>query len=1038
MLVESWSVTLLGQIKADQNNASITRFRTRKAASLFAFLACHLNRSHSREELADRFWPDDPAETGRTKLRLALTSLRHQLEPVGVQAGSVLTADRTHVRLNPDAVETDVAAFEASLRAAKAALAPLEQVRFLVQAVERYGGDMLPGDYEEWALQERERLRHAYLDALTQIVDLSAAQEDLPAAIAYARRLVLADPFQEDAHMALIRLFLRANRPKDAAQQYAALVASVKQAFDSLPGAEAQALAATLPAATPRRNSTAPKGRTETGTSKARGIQASDLPAVTPPSDIDLRQKQANSLSPHSVPSAASATGASSALAFDLRLPLFLTRCYGRSEAVRAIAGLLDAAVHTDIKAHQDLHYDFSAAQRIEMLPYPSGNADDAETQERLVTLTGPGGAGKTRLAVETARFLQPKVTYPIAFVGLAEVTDAGQILRRVADALRLPHTANADPLTQIVDRLHTNSGLLLILDNFEQLTPDGIPTVQALLTRLPSLRCLVTSRHHLGLPGERTFAVPPLPVPASQQLFLDRAQAARSDFQITPHNARTVAMLCEQLEGIPLALELAAAWIGVLTPSQMLARMNRRFDLLISRRDDRTLRHRALHATIAWSYELLSPELQTFLTRLSVFRSGWTEEAAQAVGGVRHTLHLLAQLRERSLVVSEESDDATAMRFRLLESIREFADTQAQEALREEVRRSHAAYFLGLAEEADRNITGPDQAFWFACLEPEHTNIAAALDWLAGETDAVEAQLRLTVAMRIFWRTQGYLTESRQRLDAVLARPGVEACMPAYGFALVEIGLVASMQGDQETARAYSQRALELARSGGHRSLAASALNTLGNAAKRMGEFDSAHALYTQCLEISREISDRRSEATAIANLGNLAQEQMDYAQAAVCYQESLAVYRQMQHKQGLVIQLYNLAGLYVQTDDYVRAAPILTECLTLCRELRDTPTIMHVLEVFGFIADEFAQPMIGVELYAAAARLRANLGLPMSARGQAYMEEVLTASRLRVGSDRFDSLWQAGTEAPLDQTMARAEQIRIPAERTALDRAG
>ena len=1039
MLVEPWSVTLLGQLKADQNQLSITRFRTRKAASLFAFLACHLSRSHSREELADRFWPDDAPETSRTKLRLALASLRHQLEPVGVQTGTVLFADRTHVRLNADAVETDVARFEATLREAAAATDPGDRTRLLAQALQAYGGDLLPGDYEEWALQERERLRHGYLDALTHSVELASSQGDVNGAILYARRLALADPLQEEAHVALMRLYLQAGRPQDAAQQYALLTAQMQQGFGSLPGEEAQALAAGLPPSSPRTNAAARKDGGVKRASTQRSAQPSSAGQTGAASPVESQQGDAdtNAVGRPVAAGSAPASGSPRPLSFDLRLPVFLTRCFGRNEAVRALAAVLDAEVRAALRATQDLRYDFGSTPRFESLPFPAESADDPMRQDRLVTLTGPGGAGKTRLAVETARFLQPKVNYPMAFVGLAEVTDAGHILRHIADALHLPHPANADPLAQIADRLRTEPALL-ILDNFEQLTPDGVSVVQALLTRLPALRCLVTSRHHLGLPGERTFAVQPLPVSASQQLFLDRAQAARPDFQITAHNARAVTLLCEQLEGIPLALELAAAWIGVLTPAQMLARMNRRFDLLISRREDRTLRHRALHATIAGSYELLSPELQTFLTRLSVFHGGWTEPAAQEVGGARHALHLLAQLRERSLVVSEESENEATMRFRLLESIREFTDTQWDDATRRDARRTHAAYFLRLVEQADKNIAGPDQAYWFACLEPEQPNIGAALDWQAGEPDGVEAQLRLNVAMRIFWRTQGRLSESRLRLNAVLAREGVEAYPSAYGAALVEVGLMASMQGDQVTARDFSQRALLVARREHDRGLEASALNTLGNAAKRLQEFESGRELYSQSLEISREISDRRSMATAIANLGNLAHEQGEYPQAATMYQESLAVYRQMEHKQGIVIQLYNLASLYVQTDEYARAAPFLNECLALCRELGDTPTIMHALEVFGFIADEFAQPTLGVELYAAAARLRKDLGMPMSPRGQAYMEEVLATSRARVGSERFDSLWQSGTEAALEQSIAVAGQIHVPSEPKALDKAG
>lgn len=1022
MLVEPWRLTLLGHLKAEQNLTSISRFRTRKAASLFAFLACHINRSHAREELADRFWPEDPPETGRTKLRLALTSLRHQLEPVGVPAGAVLSADRTHVRLNAEAIETDVAAFEADLQTAgQAATAPCERLQLLLQAVHRYGGDLLPGDYEEWALQERERLRHLYLDALAQIVEAATEQDDPRTAIAYAHRLIQEDPLQEEAYLALMRLYLQTGRPHDAAKQYVELASILEASLGTLPGEEAQALAADLPLPPTPRNApaslssrTSYREKDETSPGALSGSEA----AVP-----DVSVQTANS-APVTTPSQDAACA---------RLPLFLTRCFGRAEAIEMLAALLDAEVGADLTARQDLHFDFNTALRIETSPYTIGNMPTS----CLVTLLGPGGAGKTRLAVELGRFLQSRTSYPIVFVGLAEVTERERIVRAIADALRLPHTANADPLTQIVESLQSRPALLL-LDNFEQLLPDGAMVVQTLLTHLPELRCLVTSRHHLGLPGERIFPVEPLPVPVSQQLFLDRAQAARPDFQITPHNARSVALLCEQLEGIPLALELAAAWIGVLTPAQMLARMDKRFDLLISRREDRTPRHRALHAAIAWSYALLSPELQHFLMRLAVFRGGCTERAAQEVGEAGHALHLLAQLRERSLVVAEESEDGMRMRFRLLESIREFAEAQLTEAAHAAAYRLHAAHFLAFAEEADRNLSGPDQATWFARLEPEQPNIATALDRLAEDAGATEALLRLTVAMRLFWRTQGRLEELKRRLALALERPGAETCLPAYGLGIVEIGLVASMQGDQETARAYAQRALELARKAGYPNLAASALNTLGNAAKRLREYDTAQSYYTQCRDLSHEIGDRRSEATAIANLGNLAQEQADYPQAAACYQESIAAYRQMQHKQGLVIQLYNLAGLYVQREESARAAPLLAECLPLCRELHDTPTILHVLEVFGFIADEGDRSDLSVQLYAAAARLRQSLGLPMSRPGRVYMDEMLQAARQKLGDAYFDLLWQTGTDASLDESIALTEQIAPQTEPIALDRAG
>ena len=312
MLVERWRVTLLGELKVQQTNSAVTRFRTRKAASLFAFLACHLNRSHSREELSDRFWEDDSPETARTKLRLALASLRRQLEPASVQANTVIIADRTHVRLNVHAVETDVAAFEAHIKEAQRAPDNLDRIRLLTQAIQLYAGDLAPGDYEEWALQERDRLRDIYLQALADMVKLLTALDDLNAAISYAHRLVLADPLEETTHVALMRLYVLAGRPQSASQQYAELTACLKKAFDSLPGEEANALAATLPASPARPNVIARKGRNRAGASKTTAPHTS---ALSYEEENDSALYSTTPLKHPPVPFTPSA------LSFDLRLP---------------------------------------------------------------------------------------------------------------------------------------------------------------------------------------------------------------------------------------------------------------------------------------------------------------------------------------------------------------------------------------------------------------------------------------------------------------------------------------------------------------------------------------------------------------------------------------------------------------------------------------------------------------------------------------------------------------------------------------------
>lgn len=430
-------------------------------------------------------------------------------------------------------------------------------------------------------------------------------------------------------------------------------------------------------------------------------------------------------------------------------LPLSLTRFFGRVEAVRAVQESL-------------------------LAPAP-----------RLVTLTGPGGAGKTRLAAEAAPQVGAALGGPVVFVPLAALSEHARLAGAVADALHLPRTS-ADPFDQIIEALSPTPALL-VLDNMEQLGAGGARFVQALLERVPMLTCLATSRHRLGLEGEHEMPVLPLPTPAhpgtperllefaSVQLFADRAQAARPDFQVTRRNAEAVAALCHRLEGIPLALELAAGWSGALTPAQMLARLGRRFDLLVSRRQDASPRHRTLWAAMDWSYRLLPADMQQFFARLSVFRSGWTLEAAGAVCAAPRALDSLAELRDRSLVTAEENE-AGGMRFRLLETLREFGAAQLVDGARGALARGHAAYFSSIAQEAKPHLTGADQARWLDRLEDDHDNLRAALDWHQAPEGDADAGLRLAANLVRFWQVRGHLTEGRAIFAALLARPGADA----------------------------------------------------------------------------------------------------------------------------------------------------------------------------------------------------------------------------------------------------------------------
>ena len=390
---------------------------------------------------------------------------------------------------------------------------------------------------------------------------------------------------------------------------------------------------------------------------------------------------------------------------------------------------------------------------------------------QHLLTLTGPGGVGKTRLALEAARRLSEHFTGQVWFVPLADVRDAGGVPMELLKAFRKKRVETMEPLEQAVAFLNSKKApVLLVLDNLEQIAQEGASVIQALLNGVPRLTCLITSRRRLGLPGERSVVVGLLPVPGSGQalhelgrnpsvqLFIDRARGPRPAFQLTEENGPDIADLCRRLEGLPLAIELAATRTSMLTPAQMRVELERRFALLSRDAPEANTRHQSLQAALQWSYDLLPPELQTLFARLSVFSGGWTLEAAQFVCQHPAALDGLDRLHTCSLLLLEEV--GAGLRWQMLESVREYA----QEALSPDEltlrRRRHARHFLALARWAQRAIKGADSEKWLARLEREQENIRTAIAW-ALEND-VEIALRFGDALARYWEVRGILREDR------------------------------------------------------------------------------------------------------------------------------------------------------------------------------------------------------------------------------------------------------------------------------------
>jgi predicted ATPase/DNA-binding SARP family transcriptional activator len=590
----------------------------------------------------------------------------------------------------------------------------------------------------------------------------------------------------------------------------------------------------------------------------------------------------------------------------------------------------------------------------------------------RLLTLTGIGGGGKTRLAIEIARRLSSHFQEAVWFVPLTDLSDAALIPDAVADTMRLPRSAAA-PTERIVTALAVRPSLL-VLDNLEHLADDVTPMIGELLARVPSLVVLATSRHRLGLTGEWEIPVPPLQTPVgsltqngppasleqlmtldSVRLFMDRAQAVRPGFRLNDRNAEAVAQLCERLDGIPLAIELCAAWAQTLTPVQMLTQLTHRFDLLVSRRADITPRHRSLRAALEYSSSRLTPDLLWAFSHLSVFRGGWTLEAAQkiALGDADPSAwDILTELRERSLVIANEVGDE--MRYRMLETLREFAGEHLDPAETCEARRAHAEYFLSLAVAAEVPLSGPEQALWLAHLEADYDNLRAALAWSLEEDGAAQTGLRLGGALALFWDVRGYLDEGQDWLDRLLALPREDTGAHSTAVrakALTARGYLARNQGASAEIDAAMREALTLWRSLGDSQGMATALMTLATLAYSREDCDEARAFLEEGLALARGIGDQSLVARALLNLGNIALEQGELAQAWNLYTESLGLFQSSGARIRTAYALNNMGLVARYQDDLATAETLLKDALQICREFSDRTGVAEALLNLGTV---------------------------------------------------------------------------------------
>jgi predicted ATPase/transcriptional regulator with XRE-family HTH domain/Tfp pilus assembly protein PilF len=696
----------------------------------------------------------------------------------------------------------------------------------------------------------------------------------------------------------------------------------------------------------------------------------------------------------------------------------------------------------------------------------------------RLVTLVGPGGVGKTRLALAVAETLVE--TYPdgVWLVELAALSDPELVPGAVLAALGLREESGLPSLATLTSYLK-GKGFLLVLDNCEHLVAACAALADTLLRGHPQVLILATSREGLGVAGESLYRVPSLSVPSPRhlpsvelvpayeaaRLFVARAQARGTGFTLTTQNAPAVVQICARLDGIPLAIELAAARVGALPVEVIATRLDDAFRLLTGGPRTALPRQQTLRAALDWSHDLLSLPEQVLLRRLAVFADGWPLEAAEQVIGAgevvprEDVLDLLGTLANKSLVLLEEASGHP--RYRLLETVRQYAAERldgAGEAV--QVRDQHLAWCVGLAEQAEPALVGAEQEVWLGRLEQEHDNLRAALAW-AGERRAGELGLRLAGALWRFWSIRGYLREGRQWLELALAAEGAEAPL-ARARALNGAGNLATSQGAYARAAALHAEALALRRDLGDQQDIAGSLNNLGNVAYQQGDYAQAATLFAESLALRRELGDRQGIARLLNNLGGVAYKQGnfaqaialqedalaleralgdtysvaallnnlgevvclqgDYARAATLFAESLALKRELDDREGVVYSLHSLATVVYLQGDYERSCTLLREAILLSQEIEARGLLPDALEILAWVIGAQGQLDRAARLGGAAEIQRDVLGVPLPPEQRADHERAVRDMRATLDEAAFAVAWAAGRALSLDQAVSIA----------------
>jgi predicted ATPase/DNA-binding CsgD family transcriptional regulator len=655
----------------------------------------------------------------------------------------------------------------------------------------------------------------------------------------------------------------------------------------------------------------------------------------------------------------------------------------------------------------------------------------------RLLTLTGPGGSGKTRLALAVASEVMEDFRDGVWVVELAPFFDPDLVAHAVAQALGVREAPGRTMIGALLEHLESRKALL-VLDNCEHLIYACATLADTLLRSCPNLRILATSREALSIAGEISWPIPPLsspdtnsPFPVEElrsyeaiSLFVARADAVVSTFELTEHNAPAVVRLCHMLDGMPLAIELAAARVRVLSVEQISSRLEGSLALLTGGSRTAVHHQRTLRATMDWSYDLLSDEEKLLFRRLSVFAGGWTLEAAEAVcagggTGEDEVLDLLTSLVGKSLVqVSAQGEDA---RYRFLETVRQYAREKLEEAGEEaDLRRRHAGFFLELAERVEPKINGKDREFWLGRLDAEHDNLRAALAWSREEAEG-ETALRLSGTLSWFWYHREYWSEWRSCLDEALAIREGSRRTAARAKALSGRGFLAWMQGDQATARSRLEESVALWREEGDKQGLAQALRFLSGSFESQGDYGAARPLAEESVELFREGEDAFGLGITLSRLGITALAQGDHTVARAALEEGVEICRELEDDWALALALRNLGIGALREGKHEEAVARLAESLGVLQETGN-PLYMQNLELLAAAVSMRGDHRRAALVFGAAEALREAVGAFVLPLYRAEYDRGVAAARATLDEAHFSSAWSEGRSMTPDEAVEYA----------------